>query len=395
MYKICICSDGYPYLGYSYSAFIQVLARELVRQNCEITVIAPQSLSKFILRGSKLVPRFFEDVIKVDNIEKVISIYRPYTLTFGAGLLGTLTIKCRRWATERIIRKYNICPDLYYSHFWMSGYNIMRVAKHQKKPLFVATGEDRIIINKYVSVKELEELQEVTKGVICVSSKNLQESVDLHLTTAAKSRIIPNAYDPREFYYMDKVAARTELGIPLESFVVAFCGRFNHRKGAMRVAAALNELSASDIKAIFIGSPADNEKEEPLYSRTSFKGRVAHDQIVKYLNCADVFVLPTLAEGCPNSVIEAMACGLPIISSNLPFNYDILNHGTAILINPNDIHEIANAIRMLKTNEFERKRLADASRIAATNLTIDKRVSKILEFISEYIERAETSKQEV
>ena len=70
-----------------------------------------------------------------------------------------------------------------------------------------------------------------------------------------------------------------------------------------------------------------------------------HDVIAEYLNCADIFVSPTLAEGCSNSIVEAMACGLPIISSDLPFNHDILDEKNSILLDPVEVNEIALAIR--------------------------------------------------
>ena len=96
---------------------------------------------------------------------------------------------------------------------------------------------------------------------------------------------------------------------------------------------------------------------------------------------ADIFVLPTLHEGCCNAIIEAMACGLPIVSSNLPFNWDVLNDNNSILINPMNIDEIAEAIRILKEDPVKRDAMSKASLETASNLTIDKRVDKIFSFI--------------
>ena len=90
-----------------------------------------------------------------------------------------------------------------------------------------------------------------------------------------------------------------------------------------------------------------------------------------------------MAEGCPNSVIEAMACGLPIISSDLPFNYDILDSSNSILVDPMDVNEIANAIITLKEDETLRSKLSKGAIKKVSELTIEKRVSKILNFIRE------------
>ncbi len=66
--------------------------------------------------------------------------------------------------------------------------------------------------------------------------------------------------------------------------------------------------------------------------------------IPNYICASDVFVLPTTAEGCCNAIIEAMGCGLPIVSSDRAFNYDILNEENSILVDPESVDEIDNAI---------------------------------------------------
>ena len=86
-----------------------------------------------------------------------------------------------------------------------------------------------------------------------------------------------------------------------------------------------------------------------------------HEEVPLYLNAADVFVLPTLHEGCCNAVVEAMACGLPVISSDLPFNWDVLNKGNSIMVNPNSINEIRDAIVEMRDNNVKRMQLSQGA----------------------------------
>ena len=130
-------------------------------------------------------------------------------------------------------------------------------------------------------------------------------------------------------------------------------------------------------EALFIGKG----EQEPHCDNILFKGALPHDQVPLYLNAADVFVLPTLHEGCCNAVVEAMACGLPVVSSNLPFNWDVLDDTNSIMIDPNNIDEIAAAILTLRDNNNQRKALSKGALLKASSLTIDQRAEAIVEFM--------------
>lgn len=373
MTHILIIADGYPSKGLPYSAFIANVAQEMTRQGMCVSVIAPQSLTKHWLRRVPLAPRYFTQ----ETEGQTIHIYRPYSLTTGDGRLGFITRWCNHFVTTCVARRLPK-PDAIYAHFWLNAAMAISYARATHLPLVVATGED-IIPTAQINNKEKAWLKEHAKAVICVSTKNKQESVAYGLADETKCHILPNAYNPQEFYPEDGKVMRKQLGIEDKDFVVAFCGRFNERKGVFRVDEALKQLNDPQIKAIYIGNPADNCKDEPSYAHIAFKGQLAHKEILHYLCAADVFVLPSTAEGCPNSVIEALACGLPVISSDLPFNYDILDKNNSILIDPTDVTAIRQAILQLKEDKQRRTALAQGALQKAQTLRIEQRVKRILE----------------
>lgn len=377
MNNILIIADGYPSPGLPYSAFIANIAREMTRQGMTVSVIAPQSLTKHWWRHVPLAPRHFTEDINGKNIH----IYRPYSITAGDGRFGWITRWCNQFVTTRIAKRLKT-QDAVYAHFWLNAAMAKPYVQRKHLPLIVATGEDIIPIRQ-IGDQEKTWLRENVKNVICVSTKNKQESIAYGLATDQKCIVLPNAYDPEEFYKEEGFALRRQLSIRKEDFVVAFCGRFNDRKGVFRVDAALKQLNDPYIKAIYIGSPMDNCKDEPDYEHIAFKGQLPHGEIVHYLNAADIFVLPSMAEGCPNSVIEAMACGLPIISSDLPFNYDILDDNNSILVDPTDITAIATAIKCLKNNIGLRLQLAMRAFDKANTMRIKERTQRIIEIIKQ------------
>ena len=95
--------------------------------------------------------------------------------------------------------------------------------------------------------------------------------------------------------------------------------------------------------------------------------------------------MPTLNEGCSNAIVEALACGLPVVSSNLPFNEDILDETNSILVNPMNVEEIASALLKIKESKAFRDKLAEGALLKASELRIDIRAEKIVDFITKKI----------
>ena len=112
------------------------------------------------------------------------------------------------------------------------------------------------------------------------------------------------------------------------------------------------------------------------------KGEVEHDLLPLYLNCADVFVMPTQKEGCCNAIVEALAMGLPVISSDGAFNDDILDENNSIRINPNDIDAIAEAIKKLKEDNILRNKMVEYTLSRHTEYSIEGRAKRIIDFIT-------------
>jgi len=373
---ICFIVPNYPTRQEPVYTFVRQLVCALADLGIKCSVVAPQSITKIFLQKRKKRPFFWQDISEENN---KIDIYQPTYFSFSnIKIFGTsLSSIFFQQAVVSTFKKAKIKPDIIYAHFWHCGVIAGIIGDRYNLPVFVATGESKIWVNNLYREKKIHRSLKNIKGVICVSSKNLQESIDLKLASKEKMKVIPNAIDSKKFYFIDKVKARKKLGFKEDDFIVAFTGSFNHRKGVLRLAEAVQKLE--DVKSIYLGSG----KLKPRGEGILYIGRVPHDQIVYYLNAADVFVLPTLAEGCCNAIIEAMACGLPIISSNLPFNDDILDENNSIRIDSNDINQIANAIQYLKENPLVRERMSKASLEKAKQYDIRNRAEKIIEFIRE------------
>ena len=360
-------------------SFVEELCRAFARKGITVDVISPQSIIHILLKKEKKHPT--KRAYSEDGGAE-ITVYRPLFLQ--------LPYKYRRYneesyrkTVERTFWKNDLKPDVCYGHFWNNGYYISRVAKKIGIPLFVASGEGNFDeLEELYTSDSYREFSKDVSGVICVSSSCRDSSVSLGMVQTDKCVVIPNAIDHKKFYKKDKKQLRELYGIPQEKFIVAFTGSFIHRKGSDRLSAAIDKLDDHEIAAFFIGGGQGPENLIPTCNGVLYCGKLPHDKIPDYLNMADVFVLPTLNEGCCNAIIEAMACGLPIISSDRPFNHDLLDQSNSILIDPTSEDEIASAIKTLKSDVNLRESLGNGAINTAKGQEINIRASKIIDFIN-------------
>ena len=366
-------------ISYDYSderrtayAFVAQLVEQWARQGHNCWVIAPYSI---------VANRRFhatKEVIRHEG-QGSITILRPNFFSASNLKIGGKRVSwmMHEWAVKRALKWLPCKPDIIYGHFWERAHEGFQYAKKHGIPLFVATGESDVasMIGKW---NDKTNFCNYVSGVICVSTKNKQESIALGLTDESKCIVIPNAVNAELFHKLDKSSCRHALNISGNDFVVAFVGWFNERKGATRVADAIKRVGKG-VKSLFVGGG----ELEPQCDGILFKGLLPHDKVPLYLGAADCFVLPTLHEGCCNAVVEAMACGLPVISSDLPFNWDILNETNSIMVDPNNIDEIADAIRSLRDDALKRESLAKGALKSVQDLTIDQRAENIIYFIKE------------
>lgn len=374
--NILIFSPKYPDKKHSTYQFVKELVDEWAEQGHNCTVVATYSITSN--RG--FYP--FKTVEEHAGGGRV-TILRPNIPTFSElSLCGVeMTLEIQRLAIKWALKAIDEPQDVVYCHFWQSGADGYLYANKHNTPLFIATGESDVkrLFREKIDRKFLS----MVKGVVCVSSKNRDESIALGLTTAEKCGVFPNAVDLNLFHKMDKAECRRQLGFPEDAFITITVGAFKETKGVARMSEALNMIEDKDVHSVFVGSGS----VRPYANNMIFCDKLMHSDVPLYLNAADVFVLPTLAEGCCNAIIEAMACGVPVISSNLSFNHDVLNDTNSILIDPTDSHQIKDAILALKSDHTLRQRLAEGALRTAEALNISQRASNVLAFINEMIKK--------
>jgi len=168
--------------------------------------------------------------------------------------------------------------------------------------------------------------------------------------------ILPNGVNLSKFDQIPKEDARNALGLEDEDVIMLFVGRLSKIKGVDYLIEALNQLSKDyiHIKLIIVGDGEERKHLEhivhinSLTEQVTFTGKIPNECVIKYMNAADIFILPSTSEGFPITILEAMACGLPIIASRIRGIPEIVIDGyNGFLIEPKDSIRISEKIILL------------------------------------------------
>lgn len=291
-----------------------------------------------------------------------------------------------RWAHKKVqqnfqhavrdaFREINKTPDWVYAHFFTSGYACLDICAQLDMPCIVGLGESNLsYIEHLVGVQSFAGSLRRFSGLISVSQENEHFCRERCPDLDNKLIYIPNGVDTTKFYVRDRSVTRRQLSLPLNSRIAVFSGHFIQRKGPYRVLKALESLP--DVYGVFLGQG----KQVPRGSRVLHAGAVFHDQMPLWLSAADVFVLPSLAEGMSNAILEALASGLPVVVSDLPFNRDFLSADCAVFVDPLSPLSIADGIKYVLEDPMRWIKMSKAAVCLARQYSLSSRVQKIVDF---------------
>ena len=371
------------------NVFFRNLIYEIADLGVKCTVITPVSVTKYRHR-IKEIPLRREEVTSKGSVVTVLS---PRSISITARKIGPFdlhvtTVSLSRIAAISEAHRLKEKFDATYGHFInVGGVCACNIGHEYNVPCFVANGESDLNPRtyNYDSPYRINDFK-YCNGVISVSQKNADELKALNLIDDSLIRIFPNGVDHNLFFKRDKHESRKKFGFNDKDIIAVYVGGFSHRKGFKRVLEAAKEIPG--IKLAFAGEG----DSIPFKDNILFCDRVAHEELPILLSAADFFVLPTLNEGCCNAILEALACGLPVISSNLAFNDDVLSEENSIRIDPLNIDDIRGAMKSLFYDEKMRNRLSEGAIITSKKFDITQRAINILDFMNQQIIAEDVSK---
>jgi glycosyltransferase involved in cell wall biosynthesis len=206
-------------------------------------------------------------------------------------------------------------------------------------------------------------------GVTAVS-RALVTAIEGFGVDPSKLQLIRNGINADSFSRVNAETVqqlRRQFGLRNDRKYLVFVGRLHPVKGLIHLLDALNLLfsdSNLNFDTILVGDGELRlELERSVAARglnehVRFAGEVPHSRVNEWLQAGDAFCLPSLMEGMPNVVIEAQACGLPVVASSVGGLPDMVGTETGILVAPAKPADLASALNEVFRKEWDREKIA-------------------------------------
>jgi len=368
--KVLVLSHMYPYaLEPTFGLFVHDQVKELAGR-CRVVVVSPTPLSPPALR--RLTPRWARYASKpcqatLDGIAVHYPRYInppgehgfPLSAFFYGWAIRDLVARLKNTFGFDLIHAHAICPD---------GFAAARIGRPMAVPVVCTIhGGD---INVYPHRTRLTRLvtEEAIHGVdaIVTVSAALKENTLALAVPRSEIQVIPNGVDLKRFAPLDRGQARVELGLPQDRKILVYASRLDQAKGLSYLLAALRRVLSrgSHCLLILLGEGPYREHLEQqanqlgLQDHVIFAGLRPPVEVVKWMSACDLVVQPSLTEGSPLPLYEAMACGRPVIASRVGGIPElIVSDDYGLLVPPADPEALGDALLCGLEKVWDTKRI--------------------------------------
>jgi len=226
----------------------------------------------------------------------------------------------------------------------------------------------------------------------CVISAVIDSELAAEGVSAQKRIPIPNGVDVEHFAPLAperKAALRSRLALSVDAPLVIFVGRLAPEKRVDLLIGLWDSVreAVPGARLLILGSgPEEAGLKQKASDGILFLG--SQPDVTPYLQAADLFVLPSAAEGLSLALLEALACGLPVIATSVGGNPEVIRHlETGWLVPPNDPGTLAEAIVTLLEDEKLQGKLRENARAhAVRNYSLVTMADRLLDLYRQVLE---------
>lgn len=403
--RILILSHLYPSaVDETAGTFVHQQVRALRARGHDVRVISPLGWAPpGLTRWSA-----HRDVPRCDHVDDV-PVLHPRMLVLPGARLGPGIVHSMLRAVAGHVRKtHRDWPfDLLHAHMLIPDGWAAASAGHAVGVPVVATAHGSADVLKTPHRSEgwrrtaIEAITELDQ-IIAVSHA-VADGVGILARPRREVRVIPNGADPLQFAARDRHAIRRALGLPPDRPVVLFVGHLTELKGIANLIEAVGANAArTDQQAPFVAlvgegplRPALERRvaELGLHDSVRFAGKIPHTDVGAWMGACDLLVLPSLSEGLPTVICEAMVAGRAVIATAVGGTPELVEDGvTGALIPPNNVPALADALSWVLDTPGRSAKMGEAAALrAGKSLTWDAVAGQIESVYRDVIDRLHTT----
>ncbi len=326
----------------------------------------------------------------------------PYLPEFVDGVLG-------------LADEEGIDYDLIHSHYWLSGWVARELQKAWRVPIiqmFHTLGHMKNLVARAGEEREHErritvegELMQRADRTVAATERDQEQMLTLYDAEPAKIRVIPCGVDLSLFRPYDRAQAREEIGLEPDVKMVLFVGRMEPLKGIDDLLHAIarilrdHALPCDRVSLILIGGSAEDDPDQissemarlirmrdelGLQDMVTFLGAQGQEVLPLYYSAADVVVMPSHYESFGMVALEAMACGTPVVASDVGgLSYTVEDGVTGFLVPDRNPAALADRICEILNDEVVRDQLGQQARQVARRYGWERIADEIVNLYNE------------
>ncbi len=184
----------------------------------------------------------------------------------------------------------------------------------------------------------------------------------------ANLTVIHNGVDFERFKIYDKKECRRIFDFSSDIKIILFIGQLIDVKGFEYLIQAISKLQKEEanFKVVAIGEGALRQKLENLTRQLHlgeyivFMGEKPYAEISYWFGASDVFCLPSIREGCPAVIMEALASGRPVVASRVGGIPELIKETNGILVEPRDVQGLCQALKTALNKKWEENKIRDS-----------------------------------
>ena len=206
-----------------------------------------------------------------------------------------------------------------------------------------------------------------TARIVTTGEALRQELITRNQFPANRIISIPTGIDTGYFVPGDRMAARARLGLPSEGVFIGIVATLRSWKGHRYLIEAFAGLEDKRARLVIVGDGPMRDALVELIDTLNLRERVImpgnQRDVLPWFQAMDIFALPSYAnEGVPQAILQAMACGLPVISTTIGGIAEAVQDGiTGVLIEPHSVEKLSAELRSLLQDKHRRDRLGVAA----------------------------------